>query len=359
VPTITDEADMPTRFNSSIFADTPTIPLDATAVKTLRSVGALVFGKTETTQFASTTTGGPCANPHNTAHTPGGSSSGSAAAVAAFHVPLAIGTQTGGSIVRPASFCGIWGFKPTWGTVSTEGMSRYSTTCDTVGYFARSIDDLDLISSVYAQRPFPSPHLREPFPPTAKIAMLQTHVWPKAGPGLHAAWQRTHDLLLARGYTPEAASLPSDFSNMTQWHANLMAHESRAQFQGHYLTNKAALDHVIVDIYHRGATLSPDTIRETYNGVARLRELWDEWAAQYDLIVTPSTTDSAPEGLGWTGDACFNAMWTALHAPSVNVPGLRASGGLPIGLTVVGARWTDEEVLRGAAMLGEVLAKAE
>lgn len=346
---------MPTRFASPIFGNAPIIPLDATAVKVLRSAGALIFGKTETTQFASTTKGGPCTNPHNTAHTPGGSSSGSAAAVAAYHVPFALGTQTGGSIVRPASFCGVWGFKPTWGTASTEGMARYSTTCDTVGYFARTIEDIDLVASVYAQRPFPSPHLHEPIPAQAKVAMIQTHVWPKAGPGLHKAWQEAWRLLEARGYTPQAVSLPSEFSNMTEWHANLMAHESRAQFQGHYLTSKELLDPVIVDIYERGATLSPETIRETYNGVGRLRERWDEFAAQYDLIVTPSTTDSAPEGLGWTGDACFNAMWSALHAPSVNVPGLKGSGGLPIGLTVVGARWADEHVLSGAASLGEVL----
>lgn len=299
---------MPTRFNSPLFANAPTIHLDATAIKVVRSAGALIFGKTETTQFASTTTGGPCANPHNAAHTPGGSSSGSAAAVADFHVPLALGTQTGGSVVRPASFCGIWGFKPTWGTASTEGMSRYSTTCDTVGYFARSIDELDLVASVYAQRAYPSHQLHEPIPPNAKVAMLQTHVWPKAGPGLQQAWQEARRLLEAQGYRPEAIELPAEFANMTEWHADLMAHESRAMFLGHYLSDKDQLDSVIVKIFERGATLTPEKVRKMYDGVGRLRAQWDEIAAQYDLIITPSTTDSAPEGLGWTGDAVsFNA----------------------------------------------------
>lgn len=294
---------MPTHFNSPLFANAPTVQLDATAIKVLRSAGAVIFGKTETTQFASTTTGGPCANPHNVTHTPGGSSSGSAAAVADLHVPLALGTQTGGSVVRPASFCGIWGFKPTWGTVSTEGMCRYSTTCDTVGYFARSIDDLDLVASVYAQRAYPSPQLREPIPPTAKVAMLRTHVWPKAGPGLQQAWQEARRLLEAQGYHPEALELPAEFANMTEWHADLTAHESRAMFLGHYLADKDQLDKVIVSIFERGATLTPEKVRKMYDGVGHLRSQWDEIAAQYDLIVTPSTTDSAPEGLGWTGDA--------------------------------------------------------
>jgi Asp-tRNA(Asn)/Glu-tRNA(Gln) amidotransferase A subunit family amidase len=137
---------MPTHFSSPIFADTPLIPHDATLLTILRTTHALIFGKTHTTQFAATTTGGPCANPLNLGHTPGGSSSGSAAAVAAGHVPLALGTQTGGSVVRPASFCGVWGFKPTWGTVGTEGVGRYSVSCDTVGWFSREVGDLGVLA---------------------------------------------------------------------------------------------------------------------------------------------------------------------------------------------------------------------
>lgn len=352
-------SDMPTRFNSPIYANSPIIAIDAAAVSVLRSAGALVIGKTETTQFASTTHGGPCRNPHNLKHTPGGSSSGSAAAVADFHVPLSIGTQTGGSIVRPASFCGVWGLKPTWGTVSTEGMSRYSTSCDTVGYFARSVDDLDLIASVYEQRTFPSPKLHDMLPRTAKVAMLKTHVWPKAGPGLITAWEEAKRLLTQAGYTPEEVELPVEFENMTQWHANFMGFEGKTGHLGHYLTRKDQLDSIIVSHLERGLTMSSDVMRETYNGVARLRPQWDDFAAQYDMIITPSTTDSAPEGLEWTGDACFNAMWSALHPPCVNVPGLKGTGGLPLGLTVVGARWSDEQVLRTAATLGKVLGGAK
>jgi Asp-tRNA(Asn)/Glu-tRNA(Gln) amidotransferase A subunit family amidase len=185
--------------------------------------------------------------------------------------------------------------------------------------------------------------------------MLQSHVWPKAGPGLHAAWDRTSQLLQARGYQPQNVLLPDEFAKMSEWHSILTSHESRSSFLGHYLARKDQLDKVIVNIFERGASLTADVIKETYDGVAKLRVQWDEFASQYDLIITPSTTDSAPEGLTWTGDACFNAMWTALHCPAVNVPGLKGSGALPIGLTVVGGRWCDEQVLRGAAMLGEIL----
>lgn len=351
--------DMPTRFNSPIFSPPhPTIPLDATSVSVLRASGALIFGKTETTQFASTTTGGPCRNPHNPAHTPGGSSSGSAAAVADFHVPLALGTQTGGSIIRPASFCGIWGLKPTFGTASTEGMSRYSPSCDTVGYLARSVEDLDLLARVFEQRDHAARDLHEPLPQTARVGMLKTHVWAeKAGPGLKSAWEEAKRLLTQAGYAPQEVQLPEEFASMTPYHANLMAHESRSMFLGYYLSpdTRPQLDSVITSILERGLTLTTQEIRETYDGVARLRPQWDEFAREWDMVITPSTTDSAPEGLEWTGDACFNAMWTALHAPCVGVPGLKGTGDLPIGLTVVGARWADERVLRGAATLGEVL----
>jgi Asp-tRNA(Asn)/Glu-tRNA(Gln) amidotransferase A subunit family amidase len=346
---------MPTRFFSPIFDASPIIALDSTSVKALRTAGALIFGKTHTTQFASTTNGGPCANPHDLGHTPGGSSSGSAAAVADHHVPLALGTQTGGSIVRPASFCGVWGMKPTWGTVSTEGMARYSTTCDTVGYFARTIDDINLIHSVFTQRPLNTPHVHDPIPLKGKVAMLKTHVWPKAGPGLIKAWDQLRSALEVAGYIPTDLELPEEFSKMTDWHANLMSHESRAMFLGHVLADRDKIDPIILNIFDKGRHLTSQTIRETYDGIARLRSAWDDIANDYDLIITPSTTDSAPESLKWTGDACFNAMWTALHAPCVNVPGLKGTKDLPLGVTVVGARWTDNEVMRGAATLKTVI----
>ena len=357
--------DQPTRFNSPFHINSPVTGMDASCVAVLRASGALIMGKTATTEFASTTTGGPCCNPQNTEHTPGGSSSGSAAAVADYHVPLAIGTQTGGSIVRPASFCGIWGFKPTWGLASTEGMSRYSTSCDTIGWLARSLHDLALLYNIYSHQN-PSTLYEPRTPPNLKIGMLKTHVWEtKALPGLHSAWSTATNLLNAAGYTPVEVSLPSEFTAMTHIHANLMAIESKSMFLDRYIQHLQSqltdppgpmvLDHVITNILESGLSLTPQDIKYTYDTVAALRPQWDAFAEEWDVIITPSTTDSAPKGLGWTGDACFNAMWSALHAPCVGVPGLTGSGGLPIGLTVVGGRWRDGEVLRAAGWLGGVL----
>ncbi|KPI35569.1 Glutamyl-tRNA(Gln) amidotransferase subunit A [Cyphellophora attinorum] len=314
---------------------------DATAVRLLREAGALIIGKTTTTQFASTTTGGPTVNPHSPpgkAHTPGGSSSGSAAAVADGHVPLALGTQTGGSIVRPASFCGVYGYKPTWGMVSTEGMARYSTTCDTVGFFARSVEDLELVASVFqplAAIMGSASSPREVFPPGSgtKVALLKTHVWTdldNSTPNLERAWLETRDRLIRAGYEPVEVSLPSEFAAMTTYHANILAHEAVAQFWTFYTNpeHRKHLDRVIVDGVEKGLQLSrsPETMREAYDGVTKLRTLWDEWAKVWDVIVTPSTRDCAPRGLEWTGDACFNAMWTALGAPCVACRGWWVGG---------------------------------
>lgn len=359
-------ADMPTRFNSPIFAANPPRGLDATSVAVLRDAGALIIGKTATTQFASTTTGGPCINPHSdvaSPHTPGGSSSGSAAAVADFQVPIALGTQTVGSIVRPASFCGIYGYKPTWGSISTEGMARYSTSCDTVGFFARSVEDFDVLASVFSRSRNTSSLLSPPLTagPQTKVAMLKTHVWTvdgKASPNLEVAWEEARSRLIPAGFSVQEIELPSEFAQMTQWYPKLHAHECVGQFLGYYTnpSQRATIDHVIVEIMERGMKLTSEEMRETYDGIARLRVLWDEFAKDWDMIVTPSTTDSAPAGIEYTGDACFNAMWTALWAPCVGVPGLKArEGGLPIGLTVVGARWEDQRVLRMADALGKVL----
>ena len=156
-------------------------------------------------------------------------------------------------------------------------------------------------------------------PRTARVAMLKTHVWTKAGPGLKSAWEAARSLLVEQGYRPVDLELPAEFARMTEWHSNLMAHESRAMFLGHAMTDRDQLDKVILNIFDRGATLTPERIRETYDSVARLRPVWDEIAQGYDLIITPSTTDSAPEGLGWTGDAVCNTFLPFLGVSTANM----------------------------------------
>lgn len=244
---------MPTAHNSPIYKDKPAGLVDAAPIITLRAAGALIFGKTTTTEFASTTLGGPSANPHDPSRTPGGSSSGSGAAVGDYQVryfnlptppyninitqvPIALGTQTGGSTIRPGSFNGIYAFKPTWGAISREGLTQYSMTCDTLGVYARSAADLELLSSVFQlsdDEPVPS----IPFSISgAKIAFVKTHVWPKAGPGLERAWEKAKASLEGNGARVEEVVLPEEFSRISKWHGDVLAGEGRTSFLGSELS---------------------------------------------------------------------------------------------------------------------------
>jgi Asp-tRNA(Asn)/Glu-tRNA(Gln) amidotransferase A subunit family amidase len=228
--------DMPTQFNSPMYVSNLPSQVDAAAVITLRAAGALIFGKTTTTEFAANTNGdyhqNHTSNAHHPGRTPGGSSSGSGAAVGDFQVPIALGTQTGGSTIRPGSFNGIYAFKPTWGSISREGLAQYSITCDTLGLFARSVEDLELIAKNF-QIVDDEPAEAEPFHiKGAKIAFCQSPVWDKAGSGLLAAWEKAQKLLSKHGATVSKLDLPEDFSKIHDWHGKVLAGEGRTSFLG-------------------------------------------------------------------------------------------------------------------------------
>ncbi|KAG6317392.1 hypothetical protein E4U22_006287 [Claviceps purpurea] len=350
--------DMPTRYYSRLHADDGNAAADSAAVGILRSAGAIIFGKTATTEFASMTEGGPCTNPNNPKHTPGGSSSGSAAAVADCQVPLAIATQTGGSIVRPGSLNGCYGFKPTWGTISTEGMGRFSTSADTPGFYARTVEDVEMLARVFRlacnmrSAPVPVSPLTVA---GSKVAFIKTHVWPKAGPGTHAAWNLAHQILQDHGAQVQDVDLPGAFSKISEWRETVVTQEARAAFLPKYLEDKSKIHNDIVKLVEAQDLPSPQKVLEAHDGIARLRADWDQIARNYDIIVTPSAVDEAPEGLKDTGIAVFCTMWTILHAPAMNVPGFRGRCGLPIGLTVVGSRYSDMDVLRSGEAIGAVL----
>ncbi|KAG6202841.1 hypothetical protein E4U50_006038 [Claviceps purpurea] len=349
--------DMPTRYYSRLHAHDGNAAADSAAVSILRSAGAIIFGKTATTEFASMTEGGPCTNPNNPKHTPGGSSSGSAAAVADCQVPLAIATQTGGSIVRPGSLNGCYGFKPTWGTISTEGMGRFSTSADTPGFYARTVEDVEMLARVFRL----ACNMRSASVPVSpltvagsKVAFIKTHVWPKAGPGTHAAWNLAHQILQDHGAQVQDVDLPGAFSKISEWRETVVTQEARAAFLPKYLEDKSKIHNDIVKLVEAQDLPSPQKVLEAHDGIARLRADWDQIARNYDIIVTPSAVDEAPEGLKDTGIAVFCTMWTILHAPAMNVPGFRGRCGLPIGLTVVGSRYSDMDVLRSGEAIGAV-----
>ncbi|TVY85471.1 Glutamyl-tRNA(Gln) amidotransferase subunit A [Lachnellula suecica] len=349
--------DMPTCHNSPIYEGHGPSLVDAAPIITLRAAGALIFGKTTTTEFASTSDGGPSTNPHDSSRTPGGSSSGSGAAVGDYQVPIGLGTQTGGSTIRPGSFNGIYALKPTWGAISREGLAQYSMTCDTLGLYARSVDDLELLSKVFQladDEPVPS----TPFPfKSSKIAFCKTHVWGKSGPGTQAAWQKAQELLKTQGANVEEIELPGDFEKIKDWHANVLAGEGRTSFLGNYLLAKDKLHPMIQGHVENSSALSRKAQLESYDGCARLRPVWDDIASKYDAVFTPSVVDEAPVGVGNTGDASFCSMWTILQVPCLNIPGFAGENDLPIGLTLVGARYHDLHVLHAGKAIGEVFEK--
>ncbi|KAF4628812.1 hypothetical protein G7Y89_g9335 [Cudoniella acicularis] len=345
---------MPTCHNSSIYkgkGEGPSL-IDAAPIITLRAAGALIFGKTTTTEFASVSDGGPSTNPHDSTRTPGGSSSGSGAAVGDFQVPIGLGTQTGGSTIRPGSFNSIYALKPTWGAISREGLAQYSITCDTLGLYARSVEDFELLAKVF-QLADDEPVPVAPFSIRgSKIAFCKTHVWPKAGPGTKVAWQKAQELLKSQGAIVEEIDLLADFEKIQQWHSNVLAGEGRTSFLGNYLLAKDKLHKNLWDHVENSTKLSRKEQLESYDGCARLRPVWDEIAGKYDAVFTPSVVDEAPVGIGNTGDASFCSMWTILQVPCLNIPGFASESGLPVGLTLVGPRYHDLHVLYAGKTIG-------
>ncbi|KAK7031344.1 amidase signature domain-containing protein [Favolaschia claudopus] len=344
--------DMPTQHNSTLYTDDAPV-IDASLVMLLRSAGALIFGKTTTTEFASVTTGTKTRNPHNFDRTPGGSSAGSGAAVGDFQVPIALGTQTVGSIIRPASFNGIFGFKPTWGAISREGVKICSLNFDTMGFFTRSVADLELLADAVKfedDEKAPAPFAVA----GAKFAVCKTHVWFEAGQGTVDALNLAVRLLRDQGASVEELELPDEFASVRQSHLTVFERDAGVTFLNEYARAKAQLDPVIVQFIENPSKQSHKDYLKALDNLAQLRPKWDSIASNYDAIVTPSVVDEAPEGLASTGNPALCALWTALHTPVVNIPGFKGANGMPIGLSLVTARYHDRRLLKVAAAVAPV-----
>jgi Asp-tRNA(Asn)/Glu-tRNA(Gln) amidotransferase A subunit family amidase len=340
--------DMPTQFNSEIYEGFHP-RLDAACVQILRAAGAVMFGKADTVEFAATGRPARTRNPHNLEHTPGGSSSGSAAAVADFHVPVALGTQTGGSMIRPASYCGVWAMKPTWNLVSAEGCKRFATSLDTVGWFARSAADLALIYDVFDSEPAQQAPLSVA---GARIAICRSPVWGKAEPATRAALQAGRDALSAAGAEVVDLDLPASFDDLIDRHRLVMLAEGRSAFLNEYRAHHDQLGQTFRDHVENAEGFSRQDLLEAYDRAASCRREFDEIAHCFDAVVTPSAVGEAPHGLAKTGDYAFNGIWSLLHVPCINVPGFTGPLGLPVGLTVTGPRFADRKVMAAAAAIG-------
>jgi Asp-tRNA(Asn)/Glu-tRNA(Gln) amidotransferase A subunit family amidase len=345
VKDLIDTADAPTAYGSSIYAGhRPAV--DAACVRRLREAGAVVLGKTVTTEFALFHPG-PTANPCDLTRTPGGSSSGSAAAVADHMAPLALGTQTAGSIVRPASFCGIYGFKPTFGAIDTAGVKAIGPTLDTLGPLARDVDDLAVAAGIMADGvPWDVPAS----PPA--VAFARTHQWARAAPA-------TRDALTAlaeRLAVPEVA-LPDDFADLVEAQTLIMGAEAAAALDVEHRSHPDRLSDDLRTLLARGREIRRADVEEARALADRCRRALPTVFADHPVLVVPSAIGEAPVGLGATGDPLFCRMWTLLGTPAVAVAGLRGPDGLPLGVQVVADRHHDTAALAAARWLGGELAK--
>jgi Asp-tRNA(Asn)/Glu-tRNA(Gln) amidotransferase A subunit family amidase len=359
VKDIIDTGDMPTE-NGSVLHAGRTPSRDAAVVAMLRAAGAVIMGKTVTTEFA-TRTPGKTKNPHNPAHTPGGSSSGSAAAVAAGMVPLALGSQTGGSTIRPASFCGVYGFKPTHGLIPRHGMFRLSRTLDHVGLFARSIEDLALLMEQlvgYDERdPDSRPRARIPYrevaaeePPLPPMfAFVKTPRWDGVDADTKEAFAELTDHL---GERVEELELSDATDDASEWHRVIMDAEMAVNLGREWNTGRARLSAPLRARIENGRDVRALDYLRALAGIPELNESFAELFTQrYDAILTPAAAGTAPVGLDSTGDPAFCTLWTLCGMPALSVPLMQGKNGLPLGVQLVGPRHGDARLLRTARWL--------
>lgn len=350
VKDVLDTADMLTQYNSPIWAGHRP-RADAAPVAWARAAGAVVMGKTVTTEFA-TRTPGPTTNPHDPARTPGGSSSGSAAAVAAGMVPLAFGTQTAGSVIRPAAYCGVVGYKPSFGLINRHGMKLMSESLDTVGIMARSLADCAMLAGVLATLDLGDPDAKSAPP---RIGLCWSSMRDRAAPETAALMDRAATALSGAGASVVDHTLPAAFDVLEAAHTLVMNAES-ARAMGWELTNHrdqispVLLERLDFGLAQDGAALA--AARATFR---TLQDAFPDAMDGLDVLVTPAAPGEAPLGLDWTGDASFNLLWTSLHVPCVTVPAGTGSNGLPLGLQIVGRRGADAALLAAAAWVAAAI----
>jgi Asp-tRNA(Asn)/Glu-tRNA(Gln) amidotransferase A subunit family amidase len=359
---IIDTYDMPTE-NGTVLHAGRRPKADAAVVSQLRQAGAIILGKTVTTELA-VYGPGKTRNPHNPEHTPGGSSSGSAAAVAAGMVPLAVGTQTNGSVIRPASYCGVYGYKPTHGLVSRRGVLAQSRPLDTVGFFASCVEDLALIaqSAMHFDPADPDMHpspipdllsLAESEPPVEPLfAFVKSPFWDRASEAVQAG---LGELAEALGEQCDEVALPESYGDALAYQRTIMFADLARSFAGEYQRGRAQLSDTLVEMIEEGQ----HCLAVDYNNAVGLRGAFsggmDEIFRRFDVIVTPAATGEAPAGLSATGDPVFATLWTYCGMPSVTLPLLVGENGLPIGVQLTAARGDDARLLRTARWLARHL----
>jgi Asp-tRNA(Asn)/Glu-tRNA(Gln) amidotransferase A subunit family amidase len=355
---IIDTGDMPTE-NGTVLHAGRMPRSDAAVVAMLRAAGAVILGKTVTTECAYFSPG-KTRNPHNPEHTPGGSSSGSAAAVAAAMVPLALGSQTNGSVIRPAAYCGVYGFKPTHGLIPRTGILKLSRALDHVGIFARSLDDIALAAEQLAGYDEGDPDTRPrariafervsreepPIPPM--LAFVKTPHWERMSQDAKDAFA---ELVQALGAQVEELDLVPSAFDAWDWHKTIMETDMAASFEREWERGRDKLSPQLRSLIERGREVKAVDYQRALAGVPRIVDSFEDlFMERYDAILTPAAPGSAPKGMP-TGDPAFCSLWTLCGMPAISLPLLEDSGGLPIGAQLVGRRNFDARLLRTARWL--------
>ena len=339
---IIDTADFPTEMGSSIYRGWRP-RADASVVMMLKQAGATLIGKTTTTAFAAND---PTAtvNPHNHGHTPGGSSSGSAAAVAAGMIPLALGTQTGGSVIRPASFCGVAAIKPTYRLLPTVGVKCFSWTLDTVGLFAAGVNDLARALAAMTNRP----QLSEATIRAPRVGLVGQEFARAPEAAGEEALRIAAAAVERAGATVRAATLPEVIAEAWRIQPAVQHFEAHQAFAWEYRANYDAMPPLLRSRLDNTRHLTPADYDEAQNIARRARVALNEAFREFDVLLTLSAPGAAPKGLASTGDARFNRLWTLMGVPCVNVPAVVVDGGLPVGVQIV-ARFGDDARALAAA----------
>ncbi len=371
VKDIFDTRDLPTSYGSAIYADARPCN-DAAVVSVLRRAGAVIVGKSTTTEFAFLQ---PTAtrNPRAPGRTPGGSSAGSAAAVAAGLVPLAIGTQTGGSIIRPASYCGVVGYKPSFGWLPTAGFKCFSWSLDTVGLFARNLPDMawfaqaltgrvlafdsDQSRAVYSAQDRAQARARDSTKTALPwvVGIPRSYPWGELTPSARQAMTEGCRVLQMMGVTTQACELSPLMGAAFDAHATLQGFEAWRSLSWEFDEHTSALSPLLAN-YLRGASqITAPAYEAAQHLAASARAEVADWFDGFDVLLTPSAPDVAPLGFSSTGTASFNRLWTLLGLPCINVPGVLGEGGCPMGLQLIAPYGADALLLRAAAALERAL----
>ena len=361
---IFDTSDMPTEFGSKLWAGR-TPRRDAVAVARLRAAGAVILGKTVTTEYAYFNPG-KTRNPHNPDHTPGGSSSGSAAAVAALMVSGAIGSQTNGSVIRPAAFCGVVGFKPTHGLIPRSGALLLSRALDHVGVFARSVGDAALLAQTLAGFDEEDPDTRAlAAPPFVEVAASEPPLPPRFAFIRTPAWKHAEqvtmeafaELVETLGEQISEIEVGQAFDRAVEMHRTVMEVEMAHNLHRDFEQGADSLSEMLRALIERGRKVLAVDYARALSGSASLNAALDGVFDEYDAILTPAAPGPAPRGLESTGNPVFCSTWTYLGTPAVTLPLLRSEDGLPIGVQLVGRRGNDARLLRTANWLVKKLGK--